>query len=693
MISIVMPYWDRQEAANKALRMLARLYSGIEVVIVDDGNKVPFVMPVTNLDYQIVRLPLKDGPKNPSTCFNAGVKAAKHDIIVLTNPEILHATAILGAMVKELANNPRNYVLAATYCPDEERWHCHSKYKVPENPAGTGLHFCAMLTRQLYEDAGGFDEAYRDGAGYEDNDFINRLLAVGAKFVIRDDLVVIHPKSGAKTNWDPQGFLRNKALFDYKWTHTPINFVCLKSGTAFGPEYVNNLYDMVKRNLPLGYPGTFYCITDDATHLHPDINILPLPVDLEKWWGKLYMFQRGLFPDGSRMVFMDLDTLILGSLKNVVGYKGQFATLTDFYHPERLGPAIMMWEAGAYNSFIWEEWVRQGKPRNDWGDLWWLNQLDQGRFAKSADKLQKLYPGTFVSYKAHCRPNPPKGARVVCFHGLPRPHQATDDWVKRVWRINGRMPADLEVVPNTDQQQIAMNVKSACARSLPWVVQTPPNDRVVAIVGGGPSLKHYLPEIRHRVKEGMKVVTVNGTHDFLVKQGIVPDTHIIIDARPENERFITQKAKSYVLASQCSPLVFDKAGANVTIAHMHTEGILDMIPGGTQPICLISSGTTVGLAAIAIEYCLGHRKFAIYGMESSYDDSMHAFPQSGNEMDQIIEAEAGGKVFKTTPWMVAQTQNFQELAASLMEDGCEIQVRCGGLLGHIAWTMMNQQEA
>jgi hypothetical protein len=126
-----------------------------------------------------------------------------------------------------------------------------------------------------------------------------------------------------------------------------LNILCLKAGTAYGPEYVNILFDMVRRNLISGYPGRFVCLTDDPTGLVAGIETLPLPGNIETWWGKLYMFKRGLFADGERVIFMDLDTLIIGDLGPLVAYDGQFATLRDFYFPQQVGPAIIAWEAGS----------------------------------------------------------------------------------------------------------------------------------------------------------------------------------------------------------------------------------------------------------------------------------------------------------------------------------------------------------
>ena len=48
-----------------------------------------------------------------------------------------------------------------------------------------------------------------------------------------------------------------------------INIVCVKWGTKYGPEYVNVLRAMIKRNLSL--PHRFICFTDNKTGLNADI--------------------------------------------------------------------------------------------------------------------------------------------------------------------------------------------------------------------------------------------------------------------------------------------------------------------------------------------------------------------------------------------------------------------------------------
>lgn len=453
-----------------------------------------------------------------------------------------------------------------------------------------------------------------------------------------------------------------------------------------GAEYVNVLRDMVSRNLPEGYPGRFVCVTDDPTGLDAGIETLPLPNDLEKWWGKLYLFKRGLFPKGERMVFLDLDTLIVGPLDDIVKYDGAFATLNDFYYPERVGPAVMMWEAGDYTESIWDEWVAFGKPRHPLGDLWWIGQLDQGRFAKKADKLQKLYPGSFVSFKANCNPYPPRGARVICFHGNPRPHECGVEWVKLVWKIGGGSAAELTAIANTEAETVARNIGSACKRGLQYLEERKPHGRSAIIVGGGPSLKRCLPEIRQR--QEATVFAVNGVAKYLVGNDVLVNCQVIIDARPENVDFVVHSTYRVFLASQCDPSLFVAAGAAAVVCHMNTEGIADVLPAGHLEY-LLNSGTTAGLAAMAIAYVLGYRTMYLYGFDSSYENDLHhAYSQTLNDRDTQIEAVCAGRTFKCASWMVMQVNQFQDLAAQLADAGVTIIVGGDGLLPHVARQMM-----
>ncbi len=684
-ISLILPYWDRQEAADRALALLARTYVDIdmEVIVVDDGNPIPFAVPDIDLNIRVVTLPVKHDPKSPVSAWNAGVSAASGKIIVLSCIEILHEAPVLEQMAEAVEDiGELGYVLASAWCPETQSWHCHSSVKVPRNPAGTGIAFCGAMHKSLFDKAGGFGEEYREGAGYEDNDFINRVLVAGGRFKIRDDLVVVHPKTGASIEWGAAKFARNEALYYDKWPREmarPItNFICLNAGNycGRGAEYVNKLFDMVRRNLSENIDARFICLTDDPTGLHEDIEAMSLPPGIDGWWGKLYMFKRGLLADGERMIYLDLDTLVVGNLRDIVAYDGELAMLRDFLAPSMVAPGAMLWKAGSASN-IWEEWEAQGRPKNPMGDLWWINGL-RAEIPK-IDHLQEVLPDQFVSYKLHAIDAPPAGSSIVCFHGLPRPH-AVGGWVADVWKNGGLALADLGVKNNVSDSVIRSNIVKSSMRKMPWLELADAKSQDVVIIGGAPSMSGYLEEIRLRQQLGSFIVCLNGAGAYLNARGIVPDAIVVVDARAGNARFVQADAGHYFLASQCDESLFDATDGRATLFHIDIPNIGRIVPGD-RPIQAVGGGVTVGLIAISLMYALGFRSFQLYGYDSSYSgDAHHAYAQVENDGEPLLEPSACGQSFICAPWMVTQVTQFQDLLRQLVEMDCRMSVHGTGLL-------------
>lgn len=413
MISVVMPFWNRPLALGRALAAMASHYAGLdlEIVVVDDGSSEPPAVGPMPFPVKIVTLPRKAGPLNPCAPINRGVSAAAGDIIVLTNPEIVHPKPILAAM-RDALDGPDAYVLAAAWCPDEAKWHCHSSISGDRpsgerQPAGSGFHFCAMLTRELWNRAGGFDEAYRDGAGYDDPDWVNRLARVGARFTIRDDLIVLHPKLGARTAWQPEQFARNRLIYFQKWP-LPLTVAMVNAGNYLGrgTEYVGRLVEGIDAHMKVRHRFRIFEGGDPS------------------WWAKLEMFRPDTFPAKERVLYFDLDTVVNGPLDDLARYTGGFACLRDFYRPWGLGSGVMAWEHGTCDD-LWTEWDRQGRPKLKGGDQSWMEVM-----RPDAVRLQDQFPGQFASWKRDCVTGIPAGTRVVCFHGVPRPHQV--NWAGQI---------------------------------------------------------------------------------------------------------------------------------------------------------------------------------------------------------------------------------------------------------------------
>jgi len=453
---------------------------------------------------------------------------------------------------------------------------------------------------------------------------------------------------------------------------------CVKWGKAFPAAWANILYDMVQRNLP-NTAFDFFCFTDDATGLHPNISVRELPRNLTGWWNKLYLFKEGTFSAHQRIIYFDLDTLIIGKLDDIVKYQGDFALLRDFYRPGGYGSGVMMWPGGT-NHHIWSEYEKAGRPNLPGGDQIWLEKICPG-----ADLLQNLFPNRFASYKVNCHPLPPENASVVCFHGEPKQDNANEHWVADVWQVGGIFNPALGYL-SADEEKI-VNIRHAISLPYPWLKAKPSHGKTAAIIGGGPALNKHVEEIRQRSKGGDTIFAVNNSAAWLEQHNTGFDGHILstMDFEPVNLPGTT----SYC-SSACSPAVFEKTSAgNIIIWHPEISGIAELIRLELQnektPQEFIKGGTT-GLMAIWLVYTLGYRMISLYGFDSCLDvnGAHHAYPQRRNDNDRVIETESGGRRFYAAPWMLNQAREFVSVARELASKGCKITVHGEGLIHYIA---------
>ncbi|MCC0022231.1 MAG: hypothetical protein H6888_14275 [Nitratireductor sp.] len=187
-----------------------------------------------------------------------------------------------------------------------------------------------------------------------------------------------------------------------------INIICYKWGTAYTGEEVNILRAMVKRHLSV--PHRFFCITDDATGLGDDIEVVDLPkFGLPGNGPKLWTFSKdflGLGPD-EYVVSLDVDIVIVDSLDFIAGQP----ELDFVIAPHRVSNPISRGHGAVYrvkvgsHSFIWENLIHDfenktgpyfGPKQERFREQSWLERQLPG------EKMQFFPANKVLVYRKDC---------------------------------------------------------------------------------------------------------------------------------------------------------------------------------------------------------------------------------------------------------------------------------------------------
>lgn len=99
-----------------------------------------------------------------------------------------------------------------------------------------------------------------------------------------------------------------------------ISIYTVKWGEKYSHEHVNKIHEMCKEHITEEFD--FYCLTEAPWGLNPDILVIDLPEDnyYEKWWNKLYLFDRTVVSQKGEKLFLDLDVVIQQNIDCIVDY-------------------------------------------------------------------------------------------------------------------------------------------------------------------------------------------------------------------------------------------------------------------------------------------------------------------------------------------------------------------------------------
>lgn len=226
--------------------------------------------------------------------------------------------------------------------------------------------------------------------------------------------------------------------------------ICLKWGNKYGPEYVNKLYNMVKRNLTIDYE--FVCFTDDRTGIDKHIRTESLPeLGLNGWWYKVWLLSNELPIQGTAL-FFDLDLIVFRNIDNLFYYEPnkEFVIIRDFNRHvhkgwNRMNSSVFRFKIGAHDKH-YRTFISRSK------DFITRLQGDQDYMYKMITDFT-FWPDEWIqSYKWEMRGREHLSFRngkrnftkpgvpiinpltsVAVFHGLPNIPDCVDEWPRANW--------------------------------------------------------------------------------------------------------------------------------------------------------------------------------------------------------------------------------------------------------------------
>ena len=178
---------------------------------------------------------------------------------------------------------------------------------------------------------------------------------------------------------------------------------------CYTPEWVDKLYRGVLRHY--NKPFRFVCLTD-REYLFTE------RIEQQKLWTTNWptACQQLYGIKADRLALLGLDTIITGRLTEIFHYKGPLAVPRDPYNPEQPCNGVVLCPTRLD--------IAHSPAQSD------MRALD--KYPK--DWLDDLFPGMIKSYKVHVQPEGLGKARIVYFHGEPKPHVLEEDWIKENWK-------------------------------------------------------------------------------------------------------------------------------------------------------------------------------------------------------------------------------------------------------------------
>lgn len=235
-VSIVSAVYNRRPQFENVLKSVAlSAYDNFEYIVVDDASKPEHSVKDLEKSYPFLRVievkPEEKWWHNPCIPYNMGFREASGEAVILLGSECVVTSDVItyvaqnqttenyfcygcycitDAMTKELGNHLNSYKDIQEFIePVIEKsptisgemscgWYCHPEYR------NVMYHFMASIHKTRLDELGGFDEAFANGDGFDDDDFRNRAQRLLTGITVANPYCIhqAHEKILKPNHWD-----------------------------------------------------------------------------------------------------------------------------------------------------------------------------------------------------------------------------------------------------------------------------------------------------------------------------------------------------------------------------------------------------------------------------------------------------------------------------------------------------------
>lgn len=223
-------------------------------------------------------------------------------------------------------------------------------------------------------------------------------------------------------------------------------------------------------------------------------------------------------------------------------------------------------------------------------------------------------------------------------------------------------------------KNVRLNIKKQhkTLQQLPGFQQIKGHDKPIALIGGGPSIKKEIENIKEFQNKGYETIACGSSHDWLVENGIIPTYCAVCDPDPVSIEYLKRKNKGtkYLIAYSCDEKILNYlADQDVYMWHCHSDEAMDVFKDEIVDYVAISGGCTVGLRSISIAIMFGYTNIHLWGFDSCQgeEDEHHAYEFATEaeswQTKDVYKIKMGGKtpdpkIYNCLGYQLAQAYHF-----------------------------------